>query len=392
MDVLVYLASHPREVLPRDRIIRAIWPDTFVTDEVLTNAICELRRVLDDDAKNSRVIETIPKRGYRLIAEVSFSENQEDSSEHFRIVRKLDEGGMGVVHLAQDTVLNRPVALKFLRPDREADEIWKRRLRWEARTAASLDHPYICKVYETGSMNGRSFIAMEYVGGETLSERLKRGPIPLEAALRIGLEISEALEVAHRHGIVHRDIKPSNLMFTGQGHIKITDFGIAKRLKKVTTESGEWTLPETAARASGTPAYMSPEQLLGEPVDCRTDQFLLGLVLYQMVTGVHPFLKGTREQTIAAVLQGESRPLQEYLESPPELLQQTISKMLARDPRNRYDSVHEITAELSRIMEESVTGALRAAPEKPARRRFKFVASALTILTLLVYCLCFVPS
>ena len=356
--------------------------------------ICELRRAIDDDAKNPRVIETIPKRGYRMIAEVSFPEDQENSLERFRIGRKLGEGGMGIVHLAQDTLLERPVALKFLRPEREADEIWNRRLKWEARTAASLDHPYICKVYETGNLNGRNFIAMEYVEGERLSDRLKRGPLPLLEALRIGLETIEALEAAHRRGIVHRDIKPPNLMFTGQGHIKITDFGIAKRLNRAATGSSEWTLNEATAQASGTPAYMSPEQLLGEPVDCRTDQFMLGLVLYEMVTGVHPFLKETRAQTIAALLQGEPRPLREYLEASPELLQQTINKMLAKDPQNRYQSALEIRVDLNRIIEETAASELRAraAPVKPARRRLPFVAGALTILTLLAYCLCFVPS
>jgi DNA-binding winged helix-turn-helix (wHTH) protein len=197
MDVLIFLADHYGEVLPKELIIETIWPDTFVTDEVLTNAISELRKAFDDDAKHPHIIETIPRRGYRLIAEVTSARSEEGQSfEHYEIVRKLGEGGMGEVNLAQDTISKRPVALKFIRPEKEADEIWHRRLKREARAAASLDHPYICKVYETGSLDGRSFIAMEYVEGESLRERLTKAVLPLEEALRISVEITETLEVA----------------------------------------------------------------------------------------------------------------------------------------------------------------------------------------------------
>ncbi len=249
MDLLVYLADHAGEVLSKDRLIRAVWSESFVSDGAATYGIAQLRQLLEDDARQPRFIETIPRRGYRLIAEVTFEEAAGEES-HYELLERLGQGGMGEVFLARDRILNRRVALKFLQPEKEKDELWLRRLMREARAAAALDHPYICKVYETGRFQGRDFIAMEYVEGEKLSRRIERGPLPLEEALRIGLEIAEALECAHGKGIVHRDIKPSNIILTGQGHVKITDFGIAKRFRRDEGEQEEGTLTDTAAGES----------------------------------------------------------------------------------------------------------------------------------------------
>jgi serine/threonine-protein kinase len=385
MDVLVYLADHSGEVLSKELIIGSIWPETFVTDEVLTNAISELRKAFADDAKNPRVIETIPRRGYRLIAEVSFVEEEDEKAlEPYQIIRKLGEGGMGEVHLAQDTILKRPVALKFIRPEKEADDIWHRRLKREARAAASLDHPYICKIYETGSLNGRNFIAMEYVEGESLSKRLAKGALPLAEALRIGLEITEALEVAHRHGIAHRDIKPSNVILTDQGHVKITDFGIATRFRKLTADEGEWSLTETAEQITGTPDYMSPEQLLREPVDHRTDQFLLGMVIYEMVTGVHPFRRRAQAETTAAILKEDPEPLAEYLEEPSELLQYSVTRMLAKAPEDRYSSASEISANLNAIIQGTGEHLKLQSSSQISRWNLPAVAAVLMVLALFV--------
>lgn len=221
MDVLVFLAEHAGEVLSKERIIGAVWSDTFVTDDAPKHAIVSLRKTLEDDPKNSTYIQTISRRGYRLVAEVRFpEEDREESPERYRLIEQIAEGGMGDVYLAEDTDLGRRLVLKFLRREKEGDEIWNRRFRREARAAAALDHPFICKVYETGILEDRSFIAMEYVEGESLKERLLKGPRPLKEALRIAREMAEALAAAHRRGIVHRDVKPSNVIVTKEGHVR----------------------------------------------------------------------------------------------------------------------------------------------------------------------------
>ncbi|MFZ0426782.1 MAG: winged helix-turn-helix domain-containing protein, partial [Acidobacteriota bacterium] len=168
MDLLVYLADHAGEVLPKDRLVRAVWPESFVTDGAVTYSITRLRQLLGDDARDPRFIETIPRRGYRLIAEVTIEKPVAEESLYV-LLERLGQGGMGEVFLARDTILHRRVALKFLQPEKEKDELWLRRLMREARAAAALDHPFICKVYETGQLDGRDFIAMEYVEGEKLS-------------------------------------------------------------------------------------------------------------------------------------------------------------------------------------------------------------------------------
>ncbi|MFZ0426881.1 MAG: protein kinase, partial [Acidobacteriota bacterium] len=345
MDLLVYLAQHAGEVLSKDQLIRTVWADTFVTDGALSYSIAQIRQLFEDDAREPRVIETIPRRGYRLIADVTFEEPASEES-HYVLLNKLGQGGMGEVHLAQDKILDRRVALKFLRPEKEKDELWLRRLMREARAAAALDHPYICKIYETGQLEGRDFIAMEYVEGEKLSRRIEQGPLPLEEAVRIALEIAEALECAHNSGIVHRDIKPSNVILTRQGHVKITDFGIAKRFRKEEDEQEEGTLTDTAHESPGTPDYMSPEQIRGEPLDPRSDLFQFGMVLYEMVTGMHPFRKATKPETTAAILDHEPRPFRKSGAQVPGELEKLVRWLLAKKADQRPRSIREVQREL----------------------------------------------
>src|SRR4030042_5982125 len=213
---------------------------------------------------------------------------------HYEIIELIGKGGMGEVFLARDTILDRKVALKFLPDELEGDTRTRDRFVREAKSAAALDHPFICKIYETGEWHGKAFIAMEFIEGQTLQDRIEQERLGLNDSIRITLEIAEALENAHKAGIVHRDLKPANIMITSQGHKKVMDFGLAKR---VLPGGGSAELSRTLTQASltergaiaGTIAYMSPEQARGESVDPRSDIFSLGIILYEMLSGKHPF-------------------------------------------------------------------------------------------------------
>ncbi|MDA2923932.1 serine/threonine protein kinase [Acidobacteria bacterium AH-259-L09] len=275
---------------------------------------------------------------------------------HYRVLEKLGEGGMGEVFLAQDTSLDRKVALKFLPEFLQEDPIACKRFLREAKSAAALDHPYICKIYEVGEAEGKDFIAMEYVPGETLRDRLARGPLPFKEALQKAAEVAEALEKAHATGIVHRDLKPSNIMLTPEGHVKVMDFGLAKQLTPAEglvgqeeTISGSLTKTGTTL---GTLAYMSPEQMRGQRVDTRSDIFSFGVMLYEMLAGVHPFRKDLPMDTGNAILNETPPPLARYTDNIPELLQHTVRKMLAKEPDRRYQLMHEVRTDLGQLMEE----------------------------------------
>jgi serine/threonine protein kinase len=349
MDLLVYLAHHQGTVIPKERLIQAVWPDAFVTDEVLTNNIWKLRQAFGDEPKDPKIIQTVPRRGYQLIGEVVWEKAVEESVSRYEVVEKIGQGAMGEVYLAEDKQLARKVALKFILTDLEQDDTARRRLFREARAAASLDHPYICKVYDTGILEGRTFIAMEYLEGETLKEKLSEGALPRSQALRIAEEIAEALEVAHRKGIVHRDIKPSNIALTEHGHVKITDFGIAKRLPTGDGDQQEWTATLTKdASTLGTLPYMSPEQVKGQQVDPSSDIFSLGVVLYEMLTGIHPFRRPTQPETITAILSESPSFSTEEAKVFPDSLQQVLGKMVAKERVHRYAGMSEVRKALTK--------------------------------------------
>lgn len=269
-----------------------------------------------------------------------------EGASRYRILSDVGRGGMGRVCLAQDTALGRNVALKFLTATAD-DQSARRRLLREAQAAARLDHPFICKVYEVGERGGEPFIAMEYVEGETLKDRLKTGPLPLADALRLGAEIAEALDCAQAHGIVHRDLKPANVMLTRDGHVKVMDFGIAARAPSETASGTESTVTWTPL--AGTPAYMSPEQLRGRPVDSRSDIFAFGLVLYEMLTGRHPFASDSPLATAEAVLHEPAPPLARHLPNPPPLLEHVTARLLAREKDNRFQTFRDVRNELLSI-------------------------------------------
>jgi len=256
---------------------------------------------------------------------------------HYTIVKKLGEGGMGLVYLADDTSLDRKVALKFLPESLQQDPTARKLFLREAKSAAALDHPFICNIFQVGEEDGTVFIAMEYVQGETLKDVMIDGPIPLNETIRIAAEIAEAMEKAHQEGIIHRDLKPSNIMLTPEGHVKVMDFGLAKQV--VTIEQGEGA---DLTVSLGTPGYMSPEQLRGERLNTRSDLFSFGILLFEMLTGTHPFKREQPFATALAILSDPPPQLDEYLSDPPKPLIAILEKTLRKDSDQRFSSTSEL--------------------------------------------------
>jgi serine/threonine protein kinase/TolB-like protein len=271
----------------------------------------------------------------------------------YRILEELGKGGVGKVFLADDTSLRRKVAIKLLR-NRHRDPRSKIRFLHEARLAAAIDHPYICSIYEVGTTGcGRPFIAMEYIGGLPLRNRVKKGALSVAETLRISLEVAEALEAAHSKGIVHRDLKPENIMFTEQGHAKVLDFGLAESLEESPTRFHEDPTATTKnSIPAGTLAYMAPEQIRGEPLDSRSDIFSLGIVIHEMLKGDHPFRKRTFAETAACILHDSPQRLTHHSAQIPQLLALTVEKMLDKHPSRRFQSMREVRNNLKLLADK----------------------------------------
>ncbi len=287
---------------------------------------------------------------------------------HYRVLSRLGQGGMGAVFLADDTRLGRRAALKLLSPEVAADPDRMHRFVQEAKLASLLTHPNVATIYEIGQDKELWFLAMEYVEGEPLSERIRKGPMKVPEILEVAIQTADALDDAHSKGIIHRDIKPANLMLTPRGHVKVLDFGLAKLERG--PEKEETQVMTSAGIVLGTVAYMSPEQALGSDMDQRTDIFSLGVVLYEMATGRLPFSGSTASETMARILQSQPDAIARFNYEVPEELNRVVRKCLEKDRQRRYQSARELLVDLRNLERDSGSDLPAVAPE---RRRISAV-------------------
>jgi predicted Ser/Thr protein kinase len=270
----------------------------------------------------------------------------------YAVNKKLGQGGMGVVYLAVDTRLGRPVAIKALAPQHTSDTEHRERLRREARVAATLSHPSIATVYALEEHEGNLYMVCEYVRGQTLHEELASGPLSPPLVLDTALEVARALACAHEQGVIHRDLKPENVIRTPEGALKILDFGLARFQPVRPGDSLISTRLTKAGVFLGTPAYASPEQLLGMEVDFHTDIFSFGVMLYELASGSHPFAASDSVATIARILEAEPVDLAKLRPVLPAGLQAILHRCLRKSPAARYGSAKELAADLERVKDE----------------------------------------
>ena len=298
---------------------------------------------------------------------------------HFQIKKLLGKGGMGVVYLGRDTRLNRPVAIKILRPDLTANKDRQRRFLQEARAAASITHPAIAQIYDVDEADGMTFIAMEYIEGKTISKLIANQELDLVGAVEIALHVAEGLSRAHKSNIVHRDIKSENIMLTRDGQTKLLDFGLAKLLDPPTDDERTETyhetvetktLPETKAGiVLGTVTYMSPEQARGKPVNQSSDVFSLGIVLYEMVSGELPFKGDSPLDTMHAIAFEEMRPVTVIRKNLPPEIHRIIMRCLRKRSEDRYPDAGALAVDLKRLKKEIESGVQLSMPASSVFQR-----------------------
>ncbi len=423
LQILRILLENSGAITTREEIQQQLWPnDTVVEfDHSINAAIKKLRVALGDSADNPKYIETVARRGYRLMVPVvrldstagdpsgtGVVSSSHDGTgvqlqleptgltgttvSHYRVLEVVGGGGMGVVYRAEDLKLGRAVALKFLPDEVVNDPRALERFEREARAASSLDHPNICSIYEFGEHEGRPFIVMQLLQGQTLRDCLASGAlkdpsgaqVSLDRLLDIATQIACGLEAAHEQGIVHRDIKPANIFITNKGVAKILDFGLAKLplvpsgvQARPAELGGRDALDHHPARAAGTAAYMSPEQVKGQPLDARTDLFSFGLVLYEMATGRRAFSGDSSAALQDAILKNVPTPPAAVNPEVPADLQDVIQKCLQKDRDLRYQKAAEIRDDLERIKHEQEG-------KGPRRRRWVLLATAAVVVLALI--------
>jgi serine/threonine protein kinase len=319
----------------------------------------------------------------------------------YEIKSPLGAGGMGEVYRALDTRLDRTVAIKVLASHLSSSPELKQRMEREGRAISSLNHPNICQLYDIGSQDGTDYLVMEFLEGETLAERLRKGPIPLNEIYKIAIGVAEALAVAHRQGIVHRDLKPGNIMLTQSG-AKLMDFGLAKPLGMKSTGSGSGSAPPsftavatlsgpsplspltTAGSIIGTIQYMSPEQIEGKEADARSDIFAFGAVLYEMTAGKRPFSGKSQISLASSILEADPEPLSTIKPQTPPAFAHLVTTCLQKNPQDRYETAHDIKLQLQWIAAERPSSAIETAAPEPLHRRERLLwaAGLLTVLLL----------
>ena len=309
---------------------------------------------------------------------------------HYKILEKLGEGGMGVVYKAEDTKLKRTVALKFLTPQALGSEEERTRFVYEAQAAAALNHPHIATIYEIDEVKGETFIAMEYVDGQSLKEKIESGQPKLDETLDIAIQVAEGLWEAHERGIVHRDIKPGNIMVTSKGQAKIMDFGLAKLAEQTQLAKTDTTM--------GTVAYMSPEQARGEAVDYRTDIWSLGVVLYELLTRQRPFSGEYDAAILYSIVNEEPVPATQINTAIPAEVEGVINKALQKQIEDRYPSMQEMLDDLKQIRWRLDSGAQRPLGVTKKRlqrmplRKTVLILTAILLTALVIFALVLLPS
>ena len=393
LEALLMLVENAGHLVDKDGLMKRLWPGTFVEEANVAKQVSLLRQLLSEVTNGREYIETIPKRGYRFVVEVRKIAQAETGSQpqtvakanltgkkvsHYRVLEVLGGGGMGVVYKAEDLKLGRSVALKFLPEEIASDVKVRERFEREARAASALDHPNICTIHEFGEHEGRPFIAMSLLEGQTLRDQIaaRAAPFPTDELSNLAIQIGDGLAAAHEKGIIHRDIKPANIFITNRNEAKILDFGLAKLTDAIDREAiryQEAGVPQAQSRgataelarelslsltgvAMGTAPYMSPEQVRGDKVDARTDLFSFGLVIYEMATGKQAFSGDTVAALHEAILNRTPVPARKLNPELPSGLGEIINRALEKDRNLRYQSASEMRTDLQRLKRDPESG------------------------------------